>query len=115
MKARRKWNVLLGWRELTVVLSLCGGALFAWVLVLAPNLFRVIKPLGDTSPYTHAVLYALIGFSLLPFCLVPPLFALYGYQKRFDRTHSQQAASPNGGPAERFGNSGAGGGPPSVS
>jgi hypothetical protein len=29
--------------------------------------------------------------------------------------HEPQAATPNGGPAEPFGNSGVGGGPPSVS
>jgi hypothetical protein len=32
-----------------------------------------------------------------------------------DDDRGAQAASPNGGPAERFGNSGVGGGPPSVS
>ena len=32
-----------------------------------------------------------------------------------DYFHGQQAASPNGGPAEPLGSSGTGGGPPSVS
>jgi hypothetical protein len=38
-----------------------------------------------------------------------------GQLKEAVNKKTQQAASPNGGPAERFGNSGVGGGPPSVS
>ncbi len=35
--------------------------------------------------------------------------------KRWRRGNTEPGAPPNGGPAERFGNSGVGGGPPSVS
>jgi hypothetical protein len=87
-EARKKWDVALGLRELSVILSLCLVALYTWVLLISPHLLRVIKPLADASPYVHATLYASVGFSMLPFSLIPPWLALYWYQRRCDRSRA---------------------------
>ncbi len=44
-----------------------------------------------------------------------PLFPFLHVGHQHQTTDAQRAAPPNGGPAERLGSSGAGGGPPSVS
>ncbi len=115
MKPRRKWNTPLTWPTLLAVLSLSCALLFAWITALAPHLMRTIKPLKEAYPYAYAILYALIGFGVLPFSLGPPGIALCLYQRRWDKSHSQPSASPNGGPATPLGNSGVREGPPSVS
>jgi hypothetical protein len=51
---------------------------------------------------------ALFGLALLPVAVLVFRFWLL-------RSNSELDAAPNGGPAERFDNSGVGGGPPSVS
>ena len=55
-----------------------------------------------------------IWSAFLPACLIGITFGVLGTVST-RRPQAQRGAPPNGGPAMRLGNSGAGGGPPSVS
>src|SRR5215831_11569293 len=96
MKARKHWNVLLGWREVSAICSLWFFAFFAWILVLSPRLVRLTNPLADSSPYAHALLFALLGFGLLPFSFAPPWLALHWYERSREKASGQQNAARRG-------------------
>ncbi len=91
------------------------ACLFLWICVIFPYSSSLLQPLQERSPFLHDILRGAVAVSMLPGTLGAVFVTLYLFQLRWDKTHSQQAAPPNGGPAEPFGNSGVGGGPPSVS
>ena len=85
MKAFSKFNAPLGVRAMLLIISLPCVLLFLWILVVAPHLLTLLRPLKDTAPVTQAVLRGLVAFAVLPWSLVPPLIALYLYQRHYDR------------------------------
>lgn len=62
----------------------------------------------DVDLWAIEVIFSLLSALLWPFLLSPIV-------RRLRRKGAEPGAPPNGGPATRLGNSGAGGGPPSVS
>jgi hypothetical protein len=89
-------------------------SMLLWFSAILPRLDALLRPMEEHSPFAYDVLRSAVAFLMLPGSFVLPFIALYAYQRRWDRTHSQPIASPNGGPAAPFGNSGVQDGPPSV-
>jgi len=115
MKPLRKCNGRLGLGHVLVLGAVMLACLFLWISVIAPYLSTLLEPLQERSPFLHDVLRGLAGVSLLPWTFGAVVITLFLFQLRWDKTHSQQAASLKGGPAEPPCSWGAGGGPPSVS
>ena len=85
MRAFSKFNAPLGVRAVLLICSLPCVLLFLWILVIAPHLLTLLQPLKDSAPATEVVLRGLVAFAVLPWSLVPPLIALYFYQRHYDR------------------------------
>ena len=96
--------VMLLFRRMSAYL---GVALVAACLLVAADVIR-------RHPEEVVVLFPSMH-PLRPVCWTGLASFVIGLLYFLEGPGSQQGASPNGGPAESFGNSGAGGGPPSVS
>jgi hypothetical protein len=114
------------WVVALLVSFLITGSLWALAMtyfLYLPGSFAVTVHKEDRSVVgqlyaiaTNAFFIALFGGLVLGICL--PVAYRWGRKRRSELTGASSAepgASPKGGPAERLGNSGAGGGPPSVS
>ncbi len=115
MKPLSRWNAPLRVPHVLAFGLLQVGSMFSWFSAALPRLDAMLRPMEAHSPFAYDVLRSVVAFLMLPCSFIVPFIALYCYQRWWDRTHSQLGASPNGGPAAPFGNSGVQGGPPSVS
>jgi|SRR5208337_2754990 len=86
-------------------------ALRAWLLHPSATTEAANKRENEML-YTHLARRGLVELAALALLDGVGLFYFWNYGKR---TLAQLGAAPNGGPAMRLGDSGAGGGPPSVS
>jgi hypothetical protein len=104
-------NYVLG-----ATVGIVGAAIMFLPSVLAHLLHvRSLRNISAINALAALTLVGSLGFLwLLPATGLLWLWALV-LAMVCDRRSSQPAASPNGGPAQPLGNSGAGGGPPSVS
>lgn len=89
MKPFRKWNAPLNGPAVVAMLLIPCVFMALWMAILSPQLSGLIRPLEQTSPFAHDLLRGLVAFSLLPCTLVPLVVALYLYQRRWDKIHSQ--------------------------
>jgi hypothetical protein len=101
---KHDWTLRIGWRTYGV----CQGLGGTWLLYFGSGSIDTATSVGFQQGATALALLG--GAAMLSLCSVALL-----RMSRVVFRGAQQAASPNGGPAERLGNSGAGGGPPSVS
>jgi hypothetical protein len=63
--------------------------MFAWFGWVVPYLSALLVPLRASSPFLHDILHSLVGMLVLPWSFGAMVFALYLYQRRWNRLHSQ--------------------------
>jgi hypothetical protein len=115
MKPLKEWNGRMGLGHVLLLGAIMLASVFLWISVIFPYSSTLLEALQKRSPFLHDILRGAVAVSILPGTFGVGFVTLYLFQLRWDKTHSQPTAPPNGGPGTRSGNSGVGGGPPSVS
>lgn len=115
MKPLKEWNGRMGLGHFLLLGAIMVGCLFLWICVIFPCSSTLLHPLEERSAFLHDILLGTVAVSIFPGIFGAVFVMVYLFQLRWDRTHSQQTAPPNGGPGERFSNLRVGGEPPSVS
>jgi hypothetical protein len=88
-KSSTRWNAQL--TPLTVIIFSLIPVLFMfiWFGGIVPRLSALLKPLEGTSPFLYDVLEMLARVLVVPWSFGAMIFALYLYQRRWNRLHSQ--------------------------
>jgi hypothetical protein len=88
-----RWNALLGVPHVLAFGLLWMLSAFLWTCWIGPHLFTALKPLEEGSPFLYDVLRSAAALLVVAASLLLPFIALYCYQRRWDRSHSQQGRS----------------------
>ena len=89
MKPLSRWNAPLGVPHVVALGLLLVISMLVWFSAILPRLDAVLKPMEERSPFAYDVLRSAVAFLMLPGSFILPFIALYCYQRRWARTHSQ--------------------------